>query len=804
MGKQIRDRMGLVLQSRRFQMVAVLLMGLGLWFWFCLPQQLFKDPTSTVLQDRDGQLLGALIAQDGQWRFPHQEQVPERFKTAITTFEDKRFLSHPGVDVLAVGRALLGNISEGRVVSGASTLTMQVIRMSRKNQPRTYLEKVIEAAQALRLELARDKNQIMALYASNAPFGGNVVGLDAASWRYFGRSPHQLSWAETAMLAVLPNHPSLVHPGRNRDVLLKKRNRLLNQLQNTGVIDATTCNLAKAEELPAKPLPLPSLAPHLLVRVRESQKDHKQGIRVTSSVDRQLQKNAVAIMNRYSEKLKDNGIFNGSALVLNNQTGQVLAYVGNTGGYTSGSNGEAVDIISANRSTGSLLKPFLYAGMIRDGRLLPRMLQVDIPTRFGAYSPKNFSYKYEGAVPANEALARSLNVPAVRMLNQYGVAPFHNLLKKLGMTSLFRPSSHYGLSLVLGGAEGSLWELAGLYSGMARTLHHFLESGGRYLHNDFRPPHYGLDPEMGEENWTPRPPVLNAASIWHTLEALTMVKRPEAQGLWQYFSSSKKIAWKTGTSFGFRDAWAIGVTPKYTVGVWFGNADGVGRPGLTGVTTAAPAMFDIFGQLPAENAWFTRPEREMETIDICADSGYRAQEACEIRNVFRVAGSGLKTTPCPYHRTIHLDKTRTWQVHGDCYSPSEMVHASWFVLPPGMAWYYKKHHGSYLELPTFMEGCQSSSDSALAGMELIYPRQPTKIYVPLELDGAPGKAIFEVAHQNPEKTIYWHLDQTFLGSTRQFHQMELNPRPGPHRLVLVDEDGVRLEQTFEALNETGR
>ncbi len=802
MDKNWRKKIRPVLGCRWFRVVAPLAFILGVWFWNCLPDPLFQDPVSTVLEDRNQQLLGAVIASDGQWRFPHQAQVPNRFKTAIIAFEDKRFKNHPGIDLLAIGRALVGNISEGRVTSGASTLTMQVIRLSRKNRPRTYLEKTIEVIQALRLEMSLSKDEILALYASNAPFGGNVVGLDAASWRYFGRRPDQLSWAETATLAVLPNNPSLVHPGRNRNVLEKKRNRLLDQLLELGVLDELSCKLARAEALPQKPLPLPALAPHLLGQVNASQETQQGGIRLRSSLDASQQKSATRIMDQYANKLKDNGIFNGAALVLDNATGEVLAYVGNTGSYTSGEKGSAVDIIPAERSTGSLLKPFLYAAMIKDGQLLPDMLQPDIPTRFGSYAPKNFTYKYERAVPADEALARSLNVPAVRMLNQFGAAPFHHLLKKLGMTTLNRSASHYGLSLVLGGAEGSLWEMAGMYAGMARTLTNFEQANGKYYRDDFRPPTFQLNGTPLNRSATPLAPVLNAGSIWHAFEALTMVKRPEAMGLWQYFSSSQKIAWKTGTSFGFRDAWAIGCTPRFTVGVWFGNADGVGRPGLTGVTTAAPAMFDIFGKLPASEAWFSRPEREMTTIEVCAESGYRAGQACEVHEKRRVASTGLKTRTCPYHRIVHLDKTETFQVNADCYSPAAMVHRPWFVLPPGMAWYYKQHHGGYQDLPAFAEDCVQVYSDETVGMELIYPREPTKIYVPMELDGNPGRAIFEVAHRNPEKAVYWHLDTQFLGVTRQTHQMALNPKPGRHNLVLVDEDGLRLEQTFEALSET--
>ncbi|MEQ9593739.1 MAG: transglycosylase domain-containing protein, partial [Cyclobacteriaceae bacterium] len=353
-------------------------------YYFSLPKEIFQTPYSTVLEDRNGNLLSASIATDGQWRFPQSSIVPEKFKTAITLFEDKRFDSHIGFDLLSIGRAFKQNIEAGEIVSGGSTITMQVIRLSRKNRARTVFEKLLEIILATRLELRYSKSEILALYASHAPFGGNVVGIEAASWRYFGRTIDQMSWGEAALLAVLPNNPSLIHLGKNRSALKAKRDRLLTRLHRANQIDELTMELAMQEMLPKDPLPLPRLAKHLLDRaVREGMGQ----TRIASTVELQLQRSAEDVINKQFNVLRANQVYNAAALILEVNTGEVLAYVGNTN--SGAAHGENVDVIAAPRSTGSILKPFLYAAMMDEGKLLPQTLVPDVPTIISGFSPKN-------------------------------------------------------------------------------------------------------------------------------------------------------------------------------------------------------------------------------------------------------------------------------------------------------------------------------------------------------------------------------------------------------------------------------
>jgi penicillin-binding protein 1C len=770
-----------------------------LMYIFIFPSHLFKSPTSFVVEDSNGALLSATIASDGQWRFPVDKDVPDKFAKCIVAYEDKRFYYHWGVDVLALGRAILQNIRTHKVVSGGSTLSMQVIRLSR-NKPRTMWQKLIEAEMATRLEFSYSKKSILALYAGNAPFGGNVVGLEAASWRYYGRSAQQLSWGETAALAVLPNSPALVHPGRNRQLLLAKRNQLLDKLYHNKTIDSVTCQLAKLEPLPDQPKDLPQDAPHLLELFRKDYLagKHPGSTRIRTTLDADLQKNVTDITERYHNIYKANGVNNAAVIVLDVETGNTLAYVGNIWHPEDPNMESHVDVIQAPRSPGSTLKPVLYAAMLNDGLILPNTLIPDIPTQIAGYTPQNFDLGYDGAVAASHALSRSLNIPAVRMLQTYRYERFQPLLQKMGITTLNQPPDHYGLSLILGGAETKLWDMAGMYASMARTLLHMNQYRGKYDLDDIHAPNYEQGKKIVSKYSPTQYGVLDAGAIWYTFQAMEDVMRPGEEMLWQQFSSSQRVAWKTGTSFGFRDGWAIGVTPQYVVGVWVGNADGEGRPGLIGVTTAAPILFDVF-RLLHTSGWFTTPYDKLRKVEVCRQSGFRASDLCPDKDSIWVPANGLRSGICPYHQLIHLDHTGKFRVTDQCEDPSLMQHVPWFILPPTMEFYYRTKH-NYAPLPPYKESCLASLNQDKAPMEIIYPRPDAHIYVPVELDGSPGEAIFTATHRNAAAKIYWHLDNNFIGTTQEFHQMAFHPKAGHHTLTLVDEEGAQVQVEFEILD----
>lgn len=774
-------------------------------YYYCLPQKLFQDPVSTVLFDKKGALLGAKIATDGQWRFPHNDSVPDKFKQAIIAFEDKRFEDHWGVDIWAILRAIRLNTQQGRRVSGGSTITMQTLRMARKNPQRTLVEKVKEAILATRLEWSYSKEKILAMYASNAPFGGNVVGLDAAAWKYFGRSAAQLSWAESCMLAVLPNSPSLIHLGRNRTKLKKKRDWLLSKLCANGAMDSITCQLAQLERLPDKPKPLPRWSPHLLERVHQElvlSQQHK-GI-IHSTIDLNLQVQVNEILDRHYQVLKSNEIYNAAALVVDVATGDVIAYAGNVP-HAAQEHSPAVDIITAPRSSGSILKPFLYAAMLHDGEMTSQTLLPDIPSHFGGYTPKNYDKSYSGAIQANQVITRSLNIPSVHMLKRYGMMRFADKLRRIGMTTLTHSAKHYGLTLILGGAETSLWDLGAMYGGMARNLANSYTYNGLYDSNNFRALNYLKENSQGvlkgeEQNKLQKNTPLSAGAIWHTFQAMQEVVRPNEEVFWKSFPSAHRVAWKTGTSFGFRDAWAVGCTPKYVVAVWAGNADGEGRPGLVGVHAAAPILFDIFHVLNPGRLWFEKPHDDLVDLAVCAHSGHIASEYCT--NVIRRAEPKVatKSKVCPYHKRIHLSKDGNYQVHSDCVSPMDMQHANYFVLPPTQSWYYRKKHPSYKILPEYRSDCKNSLAShQKKQMALVYPEANMKIYVPTNLDETKSRTVFEAKHTNASTQIFWHLDNVYIGQTQELHYMELNPEAGMHTITIVDEDGSAISRQFEII-----
>lgn len=780
------------------------------WFWFSLPKQLFNTPTSFVITDSAGQLLNASIASDGQWRFPYDDKVPEKFVDCITTYEDKRFFYHPGVDILALGRAVRQHLSHSKTVSGGSTLTMQVMRLSTGHKQRNIWNKLKEAVLAVRLECSYRKRSILALYASNAPFGSNVVGLDAAAWRYYGRSAQLLSWGEMAALAVLPNAPAVIHPGRNREQLLHKRNDLLNKLYAVHKIDSTTCLLAQQEPLPGEPHALPQLAPHLLDRFKKEygalKKNNEQlTTGVTTTLQYNLQQQLNNIIASHHQQLRGNQVNNAAAMVIEIETGNVIAYTGNVYNPADASLESHVDVLSAARSPGSTLKPILYASLLTEGTMLPHQLVPDVPTQINGYTPQNFDLGYDGAVPAHRALARSLNIPAIKMLQQYKYQRLYNVLKQCGLTTLTRPADNYGMSLILGGCEVNAYELAGVYSSMARMYLHEYRNKGRWNSKDWFMPRYIKASTEGDavKNNTAAAsgstPLFSYTALWHTFNAMTEVMRPGEEGLWGLFGSAQRIAWKTGTSFGFRDGWAVGFNTRYCVIVWVGNTSGEGRPGLTGISAAAPVLFDIFRLLPVAS-WFEPPESGFTYIPVCHESGYKAGSDCPDTDTVMVDKNAVNAPLCPYHRIIHLDKTGRYRVTASCVSPSDMQHVSWFVLPPSIEYYYRQQHTDYKILPPFMAGCEAENGKVL---DIIYPEEDAKIYVPLEVSGKRGNTIFTATHRNNDIKLYWHIDNQFVATTEHFHQVAVNPAPGRHILTVIDENGESITRKFEIQTKEG-
>ena len=741
-----------------------------LWYINCLPEPLFQSPTSLVLLDRNDELLGAHVAKDEQWRFPKSDFVNPKFEKALITFEDKRFYNHIGVDFLAIGRALKSNFNNNKIVSGASTLSMQTIRMSRSNKRRSYLEKVIELIVTTRLEIKYTKKEILSFYASHAPFGGNVVGLDAATWKYFGKDQHNLSWAEAAMLAVLPNAPSLIHLGKNRDVLLKKRNRLLNRLHKNKTIDSTTCYLAKLEPLPEKTFSMPKVSPHLLGHLL----NQNLTTTVKSTLDKHLQSQVLALLRNQQETLKEKAIHNASVLIIDTKSGEVRTYVGNTEENQNKHQNE-VDMIQSHRSTGSILKPLLYFSMLDEGKILPNSIIDDTPKDFQGYNPKNYYKNYDGVVEASQVVSRSLNIPSVNMLQSYGTHRFLQRLRNLGMKNLEHTAKHYGLSLILGGAEVSPWELAIMYTQLCQSLL-----------GDFHSIHFN------KEKINSSPLKIDKTASWYMLEAMLNTIRPNEEASWRVFSSSNKVAWKTGTSFGGRDAWAVGCHPDYVVVVWAGNSNGEGRPDLSGTRTAAPILFEVFDLLKPSKEWFPFPKSETTLLEVCSQSGYSASEHCGETSTQRVSKQGLNSKTCGFCKRIQLDATGTYSVENTNYPPFDRVTKKQFILTPLQSFYYQQKNNNYVSTHQKFKNQDGNSS-----MSITYPRHNSRIYLPKINSKERSTVIFKALSTDNNSVLYWNIDQQYIGRTQSIHQITVKPKIGKHTLTLINESGYRAIVDFE-------
>ncbi|WP_338350218.1 penicillin-binding protein 1C [Nonlabens tegetincola] len=794
----MKNKLGHLILKHKWKIMFFLV--LSIWYYFCLPQRLFDVPYSTVIESKEGILLDAHIAKDEQWRFPRVDSVPYKYKQSVLFYEDEHFYSHPGFNPISILNAMRQNFEAGKVVRGGSTITQQVIRLARKKE-RSYYEKLVELIWATRLELKLSKDEILELYASHAPYGGNVIGLEMASYRYFGRSPHELSWAESATLAVLPNAPGLIYPGKRQNQLKQKRDQLLFKLKEKGIIDQTDYELSIAERVPDKNFNIPRSAPHLLNRIN---KEYGTA-RVTTTIEHDMQQTVNRIVNNHYQKLKLNGVHNLSMLVLDIDNMEVVAYVGNS--PTTSEHGKDVDIITAPRSTGSVLKPFLYASMMDQGELLPKTFVPDVPTLIDGFRTENFNRSYTGMIPADKALARSLNIPAVRLLQQHTVPRFYNKLQQLQLTDVNRGANTYGLSLVIGGAESSLWDMCKAYAVLAKQLkdyeahnseyHYGLFEQLTYIKNDNRDSAFAkaeLTKNSQETNWYLEPEIYGAGSIYQTFEAMKTVNRPEGEEIWHFFNPDKEIAWKTGTSYGNRDAWAIGVTPKYVIGVWTGNADGEGRAAMTGIDSAAPVLFDLFNRLPQE-PWFKPPYDDLAHINTCSVTGYLPNPDCP-QTLSYIPSNGTRFAACPFHKKINIDKQSGKRATTDCREVSDLEQKTYLILPPIESYFYQKSTPAFTAVPDYLENCSLKLEPI---MSIMTPQHNSIITNTINVNGELNPVIFQLAHKRNNNTVHWYKNNDYLGVTQGIHEMPITAQKGKHLITAVDESGyqIKIQLTFK-------
>ncbi len=757
--------------KKRFYTFLLLLIPL---IWFLLPpSELFTCDYSRAVLSRDGELLRVWLTEDEQFRFPPSNTpLPEKYITAVTTYEDQRYYSHLGVDLLSIGRATIANIKAGSVVEGGSTITMQLARLSNPAD-RTVVSKISEAFRAVRISLHYSKDEVLKLYSAHLPMGGNIVGLESASFRYYGKPPVELSWAEAALFAVLPNAPGMIDISRKREALLQKRNGLLEQLHAKDLLSDIDFALAVDEPLPEKVNRIPFEAPHFSRFLLNSCDETL----IHSTLDRYTQQTLEDAIERYQFQLNGVGVENSAVMIADVKSAEVLAYAGSQNFFATEQHG-MVDGVQARRSTGSLLKPILTAALIDRGPFTPQTMLQDIPTYYGTFAPQNANHVFGGVVSLHDALTQSLNVPFVRLLNYYGNREFYDLIERGGV-DLPKSANHYGLSLVIGGAEASLWDMMNLYLPL---------SGDGSVRR--------LSPTK-DDSTVIHDTLFSAGSAALTRDIMTNLIRP---GFEQYRSSfangDGKIAWKTGTSYGHKDGWAVGFSGEYLIGVWVGNFSGEGNPAIGGAKLAAPLLFSLFGSLRSPDD--SLPELPLNNLDyfpVCAGSGYPAGDNCDSITNLLLPISRTNRTTCPYHRVITVDKTTGEQLCSACWSGKNAESDTVLIYPPAARQLYHNRGYDVDTLPVHNPHC--NAEKSAHAIELVYPTDGITIFLPRNFDTTREKLIFNAIHRRDSAELFWYLDQNFIGTTSGENKLTVDSIAiGEHTLFVQDSEGSRAGVKF--------
>ncbi len=720
---------------------------------------------STVVYDSRGGVLRVYLSKDEKWRIPlHLEDVDPLFIKTLIKQEDRFFLWHPGVNPFSVLRASLQNLIHARVVSGASTITMQVVRLIHPEK-RNLLNKIKEAILALQMEKYLSKRRILEIYLSLTPYGGNIEGVGAASLAYFGKLPAKLLPHEIAFLLTLPRAPSLSREKRKR-----MRDHILRKMWKWGFIDRKTFLYSVALPLPTR-RPFPKKAPHACDFLREKY----PGIFIHSTIDPALQGKVDRIVNLHRERLRALGANEAAVVVIENSSGKVKAIVGSMD-YWDPADGQIKGFFIF-RSPGSALKPFLYIMALEKGTITTESLLPDAPMSFSGFSPKDFDLSWRGLVRAEDALSFSLNVPFVYLLRRVGYWDFIRRLKEVGIKGPL-PSYQYGLSAIVGGMEVRLLALANLYASLSR--------GGLYF--KFRI-------VEGKEGKKKR--LFNPGAVYLTLRALSKRGRPDAPAL-KYFSPSTVVYWKTGTSWGRRDAWSLGFSAKYTVGVWVGNFNSKGAQGIVGAEAAAPLMFDIFKAIGQKHwdgryPWFRQAQRELVPEEVCGFSGYPPQDFCPSVKKVMVLKNHHPYLKCPYHRKFLVETGTGFRA---CpfkkYRDGELSFRIFKVYPPSVAEVLREGFP-----PPFPPGCPINSSQ---GVRIISPQEGATYFQVRGIRGA-GEIIFQAV--GGKGRIYWFCDGNYLGSSLPGEVTKFSLREGLHSILAQGQDGSSAQVKIRVMEFEG-
>jgi penicillin-binding protein 1C len=730
-----------------------------------LPTTALHRQPAVIGTDREGSPLRIFLPADEQLRIPVSlSEVAPVFIRALMASEDRWFYQHPGVNPLAIVRALWANIRHGRVVSGASTITMQIARMA-EPKSRTLWAKCWEMFRALQLERHLSKDQLLELYLNLTPYGGNVAGIGAAAYVYFGKTPAQLSLGEAALLAVLPRSPNNYNPARNPTAALAIRNRVLRQLAQRAVFPASAVTDALRHPLPMVAWRSPFIAPHFC-QLAVDRLPHRS--RLHTTLDQRVQKIAEEQTALWISTLRDRGIGSAAVVVIENESRAVRAMVGSPNFFEERYDGQ-VNGATARRSPGSTLKPFLYAMAMDAGLVIPDSYLLDIPTDFSGYVPENYDGQYHGRVTMRDALVQSLNAPAVRLLSTVGVETFQRLLQRGGLTTLDRPPTSYGLSLILGSGEVSLLDLTNLYATLA--------VGGE---------HRALQLQSDAVGTADRLFSAEAAAL--TAGILTGVQRPDLPRAWRLTRDAPVVAWKTGTSYGHRDAWSIGFSSRYTIGVWAGNFDGRGQKGLAGSEYAAPLLFALFRAIEGGTAQLVRPQDlHLGTVRVCTLSHELAGPFCPLQESVTVLPGRSKLSSCSSHQRMFVDAATGDQLAGACLSSRPHRAEVVTVYPPELvAWWYTQEQ-PLPRMPRLSPFCNEVPGGE--ALTIVSPATSTPYRLRRGTPVADQKIPLRVQGGAAPLQLYWYQDGKLVATGTPAAQILLPLQVGTHRLVVVDNAG---------------
>lgn len=778
---------------------------------FPLPVEKLHPPSSTVVLDRHGEWLRAFAASDDSWRIPEPSlaEISPKLKTAVLTYEDRWFYHHFGINPFSIAQALVTNIKAGRVVRGGSTITMQVARMM-EPKPRTIRNKIIEMFRALQIEARYSKDEILTLYLNMAPYGGNIVGSSAASRLYFNKPQNRLSLGEAALLAAIPNSPTYLRPDHHHANAVRAREKVLKRMVTFGRISERELREAVSEPIPTSRYPMPLGAPHLtrLLKNFHSEQEFPPNVRrhslftdgasngasgiqvrrIRSTIDARVQELAERILQESLEPLRREGISTGAIVVMDTESREVLALVGSYGFFDKDGEGQ-VDGANARRSPGSTLKPFIYGLAMDRGLITPESLLNDVPIDYSGYQPANYDGEYRGYVTASEALAHSLNVPAVNLYSRLGNNGIYSFLQNAGISTLPKSKGHYGLSLILGGCELTLLELTTLYAGLAN----FGEFSEYRLTLD--PVENGEGNIAGSKSHATAKRLLSREACYILTEMLTEVRRPDFPAAFEASTNLPKIAWKTGTSFGHRDAWSIGYTPELTIGVWVGNFNGTGVSSLVGSEVAGPILFSLFTALttPATNRWFTRAGR-VNTREVCSLSGMLPSSNCRSSKFDYYIPSVSQNTVCTIHKEIYVDEGTGSALCSHCRvgrTHRRVVYEEW---PASIGTWLKRSGFAIPEMPSHFSECTG----LVAGHHPIVtsPTEDSEYQIRAGIPLENQKILLQASVSNRTKQIFWFLDGQLVFSGDPADKVFLTPVTGKHRLTCVDDEGRSTSQTL--------